>query len=50
MPAAPVPVSPAFRAILTRWYRQARAVLTDPDSTESQRRLAWRFLKTWGAR
>lgn len=32
------------------WRKQALAVVNDPVSTESQRRLAWRFLKTWGVK
>ena len=36
--------------VLARRRAEARAILTDPAATESLRRLAWRFLKTWGAR
>lgn len=41
-PAIPAPV-------LARWRADARRVVTDPSSTESLRRLAWAFLKQWGA-
>ena len=36
--------------IIMAWRRQAVSIITDPESTESQRALAWRFLKTWGAK
>ena len=39
----------ALHRTLNRWRAEARAVVTDPASTESQRRLAWRFLRQWGA-
>ncbi len=35
--------------VLDRWRAEARTVLTDFTSTENLRRLAWRFLKNWGA-
>ena len=35
--------------VLARRRAEARAILTDPASTQRLRRLAWRFLKTWGA-
>ncbi len=38
------------REVLERWRRHARIVLTNPDLfTPSQRMLAIRFLKQWGA-
>jgi hypothetical protein len=36
--------------LIKAWRSQAVAIITDPASTESQRALAWRFLKTWGAK
>ena len=36
--------------LIQRWRRQARAILDDINSTESQRRLAWLFLKQHGVK
>jgi len=36
--------------LLARWRSDALAVVTDPNSAESLRAAAWRFLRQWGAR
>ena len=43
----PAPISPAMQGALTRWRKEALSILNDLESSDSQRRLAWRFLKTW---
>lgn len=37
-------------ALIAAWRKQAVAIVTNPQSTESQRRLAWRVLSAHGAR
>jgi hypothetical protein len=37
-------------SLITEWRRHAVSIVCDSKSTMSQRALAWRFLKTWGAK
>jgi hypothetical protein len=39
-----------YMLTLEEWRKQAYRVLTNPQSTMSQRVLAWRFLKSHGVK
>lgn len=41
-------MTPGLNLAVQRWREVALAIVTSPDSTPTQRQLAWQFLKKWG--